>query len=63
MKIQWQKYNPKDQSTHPKENTRVELKFADGTQFSGGYLGGHFHYSGTATAYTVNQAKQWRYAD
>jgi hypothetical protein len=63
MKNEWRKYDPKDQTTHPRENSRVQLKFSDGTQFSGGYLRGHFHHGGAVSAATVNQSKHWRYVD
>jgi hypothetical protein len=53
----------RDRTTHPKDNSRVLMKRADGTQVSGGYAMGRFHF-GDATATTAaDQAKYWRYAD
>lgn len=63
MRNEWHKYNPKDPSTHPKENTRVQIKYADGMQFSGGYHRGHFVQGGVVSASEVKQTKHWRYAE
>jgi hypothetical protein len=46
MKAEWRKFNPKDRSTHPRDNSRVQMKRADGTHVSGGYSMGRFHYGG-----------------
>jgi hypothetical protein len=62
MQSEWHKYNPKDPSTHPKENTRVEMKDTDGTLFLGGYSRGHFVHGGVISANSVNLPKRWRYA-
>ena len=61
MQSEWHKYSPKDPKTHPRENTRVEVKYADGTQFSGGYSRGHFVNGGVISANSVNLPKRWRY--
>jgi phosphoribosylformylglycinamidine (FGAM) synthase-like amidotransferase family enzyme len=63
MKSEWRKYNSKDPSTHPKENTRVHMKYADGTQVSGGYSMGRFLQSGVISANAVNQTTRWRYVE
>jgi hypothetical protein len=62
MKSEWRKFNPKDPNTHPKDNSRVELKYADGSQLSGGYLKGHFLQGGVISASGVNPTMRWRYA-
>jgi len=58
----WFKYNPRDPRTYPKENTRVEMKDADGTQCSGGYLAGHFVSGGVISVNAANLPRFWRYA-
>jgi hypothetical protein len=63
MKTEWRKFNPKDRVTHPRDNSRVQIKYADGTQVSGGYLKGHFHQGSVISATAVSQTKYWRYAD
>jgi len=63
MKNEWQKFNPKDRATHPRDNSRVQLKYADGTQVSGGYLKGNFLQGGVISAAAVHQTKRWRYAE
>jgi hypothetical protein len=63
MKSEWRKFNPKDRNTHPKDNSRVQMKYADGTQISGGYLMGNFLYGGVNSAATVEQIKRWRYSE
>jgi hypothetical protein len=62
MKNEWQKFNPKDRSTHPKENSRVQMKYSDGTELDGGFMWGHFHHGGASPAASTMQTKQWRYA-
>ncbi|MGA8090543.1 MAG: hypothetical protein WCA10_24925 [Terracidiphilus sp.] len=61
MKKEWRKFNPRDPNTHPKDNSRVELKYTDGTQFSGGYLRGHFLQGGVISAASVHLSVRWRY--
>ncbi|HUD57777.1 MAG TPA: hypothetical protein VMR02_21290 [Terracidiphilus sp.] len=63
MKSEWHKFNPKDRITHPKDNSRVQIKCADGTQISGGYLKGYFLHGSVISATAVNQTKYWRYAE
>jgi phosphoribosylformylglycinamidine (FGAM) synthase-like amidotransferase family enzyme len=63
MNNKWRKYSQKDPSTHPKENTRVQMKYADGTQISGGYSMGHFLQNGVVSATVVLQTTRWRYAE
>ncbi|MFZ0303037.1 MAG: hypothetical protein WAL75_10140 [Terracidiphilus sp.] len=63
MKNDWRKFNPKDQNTHPRDNSRIQLKYADGVQISGGYLKGYFHLGGAISAAAVGQVKLWRYAE
>ena len=62
MQDRWHKYNFKDTKTHPRDNSRVEMKDADGTQFSGGYLAGHFVQGGVISVNGANLPKHWRYA-
>lgn len=62
MKNEWRKFNPKDPNTRPKDNSRVEMKFADGTQSFGGYLKGHFLEGGVISASSANLTMHWRYA-
>jgi hypothetical protein len=62
MQNEWNKYNPKDSDTHPRDNSRVEMKDADGTLSSGGYLASHF-VSGGITARAANMPKHWRYSE
>jgi hypothetical protein len=63
MQNEWNKYSPRDPQTHPKENTRVEMKGTDGAQFSGGYLAGHFVCGGVVSANAANLPKWWRYME
>jgi hypothetical protein len=63
MKNEWRKFNPKDRNTHPRDNSRVQLKYADGTEISGGYLKGHFLHGDVIPATAVDQMKRWRYAE
>jgi hypothetical protein len=63
MKNEWHKFDPKDSNTHPRDNTRVQVRYANGTQFSGGYLKGYFRQGGVISANTVSLTKHWRYAD
>jgi hypothetical protein len=62
MQSEWHKYNLKDSSTHPRDNSRVEMKDADGTQFSGGFLAGRFVSGGVISANAHDLPKHWRYA-
>jgi hypothetical protein len=62
MKSEWRKFNPRKPDTHPKDNSRVEMKYADGTQISGGYLKGHFFQGGVISASSVDLTMRWRYA-
>jgi hypothetical protein len=62
MQNEWHKYNSKDLGTHPRDNSRVEMKDADGAQSSGGYLAGRFVTGGTS-ATGMNLTKHWRYAE
>jgi hypothetical protein len=62
MNNEWRKFNLRDPNTHPKDNSRVEMKYADGTQISGGYLKGHFLQGGVISASSVNLTMRWRYA-
>jgi hypothetical protein len=62
MQDEWHKYNSNDAKTHPTDNYRVEMKDADGTQFSGGYLTGHFVHGGVISVNGTNLPKRWRYA-
>jgi hypothetical protein len=62
MNNEWRKFNPRDPNTHPKDNSRVEVKYADGMQISGGYLKGHFLQGGVISASSVSLIKRWRYA-
>jgi hypothetical protein len=61
MKNEWTKFNPRDPNTHPKENSRVEMKHADGSQSSGGFLQGHFLQGGVISASGVGLTMRWRY--
>jgi hypothetical protein len=61
MKNEWRKFDPKDRNTHPRDNSRVQMKYAGGTQLSGGYLKGHFLHGGVITASAVGQTTHWRY--
>ena len=63
MQSEWNRYSLKDLSTHPKDNSRVEMKDADGTQFAGGYLAGRFVSGGGKSATGMNLTKHWRYAE
>jgi len=63
MKNEWRRFDPKNRNTHPKDNSRVLMKYADGTQISGGYLKGHFLNGGVILATAVVQTKHWRYAE
>jgi hypothetical protein len=40
----------------------VEMKDADGTECSGGYLAGHFVLGGVISVNRANLPKRWRYA-
>lgn len=62
MQSEWHKYSPRDLQTHPRENTRVEMKDAGGAQFFGGYLAGHFVRGGVVSASAADLPKCWRYA-
>jgi hypothetical protein len=62
MKNEWRKFNPRDLNTHPKDNSRVEMKYADGRQISGGYLKGHFLQGGVISVGSVDVTMRWRYA-
>jgi hypothetical protein len=61
MKNEWTKFNPRDSNTHPRDNSRVEMKHADGSQTSGGFLRGHFLQGGVISASGVGQTMRWRY--
>ena len=63
MKVEWRKFDPRDRSTHPKDNSRVLMKRADGTQVSGGYSMGRFHSGGAIATAAADQTKLWRYAE
>jgi len=63
MKQEWRKFNPKDRSTYPRDNSRAQMKRADGTQVAGGYAMGHFHYGGAIATTAAVQTKHWRYAE
>jgi hypothetical protein len=63
MKHEWHKYSSKDPNTHPKENTRVQMKHADGTQVTGGYSMGHFLQGGTVSVTLVQRTSRWRYLE
>jgi hypothetical protein len=63
MQDEWHKYNLKDSSTHPKDNSRVEMRDADGAQSSGGFLAGRFVSGGGKSATGMNLTKHWRYAE
>jgi hypothetical protein len=63
MKIKWHKYSSKDPSTHPRDNSRVVMKYSDGSQYSGGYSMGHFLQRGVISAPTVGQTTRWRYTE
>jgi hypothetical protein len=63
MKNEWRKFNPKDRNTHPRDNSRVQMKYADGTEISGGYLKGHFLQGGVISATAADQTKLWRYTE
>ena len=62
MQSEWNRYSLKDSSTHPKDNSRVEMTDADGTQCSGGYLAGRFVSGGITSANAADLPKHWRYA-
>lgn len=62
MQNEWRKYSPRDPKTYPKENSRVEMRDADGTQLSGGFLAGRFVSRGVTSANASNLPKHWRYA-
>ena len=62
MQGEWHKYSPRDSKTYPKENIRVEMRDADGTQFSGGYLAGSFVHRGIVSGNTADVPESWRYA-
>jgi hypothetical protein len=61
MKSEWTKFNPKDPQTYPRENSRLEIKNADGSLSSGGFLRGHFLQGGVISASGVGLAMRWRY--
>jgi hypothetical protein len=63
MKNEWRKFNPKDRETHPRDNSRVQMKHADGTQVSGGYLKGNFVQGGVISTSAADRIKHWRYAE
>jgi len=62
MQDKWHRYSLRDPKTHPKENSRVEMKDADGTECCGGYLAGHFVHGGVISVNGANLPKRWRYA-
>jgi hypothetical protein len=62
MRSEWNKYSPRDPKTYPKDNTRVEMRNADGTQVSEGYSTGHFVHGGVISLNGANLPKRWRYA-
>jgi hypothetical protein len=62
MRSEWHKFNPKDSRTHPRDNSRVEMRDADGTQFAGGFLAGRFVSGGVTSANAASAPKHWRYA-
>jgi hypothetical protein len=62
MQNEWHKYILRDPKTYPKENSRVEMKDADGTQFSGGFLAGRFLSGGATPVNASNLPERWRYA-
>ena len=62
---EWHDYDPHDLSTHPEENKRVQMKYANGRQFTGRYsraAGMHAHV-GIVPEDTINLAKKWRYVE
>lgn len=63
MENEWKDYDPNDPSTHPGDNTRVQIKFSNGRQFSGVYsrAAGFFAHVGIIPEDTVNLPKRWRY--
>ena len=61
MKKEWTRFNPKDSKTYPRENSRVEMKYPDGSQSLGGFLRGHFLQGGVISASGVGQTMRWRY--
>jgi hypothetical protein len=61
MTNEWRKFNPKDLKTHPRDNSRVEMKYADGKLISGGYLKGHFLQGGVISVSKVDLTMRWRY--
>jgi hypothetical protein len=61
MKNEWTRFNPRDPNTHPKDNSRVEMKHSDGSQSSGGFLRGHFLQDGVISASGVGLTMRWRY--
>ena len=63
MKNEWRKFNPRDPKTHPKDNSRVHMKYADGSQFSGGFLKGHFLQGSVISASSLNMTMRWRYIE
>jgi hypothetical protein len=63
MKNEWRKFDPRDRNTYPRDNSRIQMKHADGTQISGGYLKGNFVQGGVISAAGVDQVKHWRYAE
>ena len=63
MQSEWHRYIHKDSSTHPRDNSRVQMKYADGTQFSGGFLAGRFVSGGVTSANAASLPKHWRYAE
>ncbi|MGB7267661.1 MAG: hypothetical protein WBC92_19245 [Terracidiphilus sp.] len=63
MKNEWCKFNLRDRNTYPRDNSRVEMKHADGTQVSGGFLKGNFLQRGVISAAPADQIKLWRYTE
>jgi hypothetical protein len=63
MENGWHDFDPIDLNTHPEDNTHVQMKYANGRQFTGIYsrTTGWFFHSGAMPEDTVSLTRKWRY--
>lgn len=60
---EWTDYDPVDITTHPEDNTAIEMLYADGRTFSGYYSRdlGWMSHPGVVPETTYPLKKRWRY--